>query len=86
MNANEFDQYFDKIDFEFETPHGVFRDALVFSKGFTPALEVVEQMKQDRLAAFINHIENPPPSVDYLLDADGLCVLDENGNPIPKQG
>jgi hypothetical protein len=86
MDANEFDQNFDKIGFEFETQHGLFRDALVFAKGEVPDAETVEQMKQERLTAFINHIENPPPSVDYLLDADGLCVLDENGNPIPKQG
>ena len=86
MDATEFEQQFDRVDFEFETAYGAFKDALVFSKGFTPPLEVIEQMKQERLAAFINHIENPPPSVDYLLDDDGLNVLDENGNPIPKQG
>jgi hypothetical protein len=86
METNQFEELFDTIYFEFETAHGTFKDALVFAKGEVPDAETVERMKQERLAAFINHIENPPPSVDYLLDDNGLNVLDENGNPIPKQG
>lgn len=49
-----------KIDFEFDTPNGVFRDALHLpeDQAFTDA--EIEAMKQQRLDSWIA-IVNPPP-------------------------
>jgi len=58
-----------KIDFEFDTQHGVFKDALVFHDGNVPSDADIESMKIARRDAWINFIENPPP----------------NPNPIPEE-
>lgn len=50
-----------KIDFEYTTKYGVFRDALHLPEDqvFTDA--DIDAMKQQRLDNWIYHVENPPP-------------------------
>jgi hypothetical protein len=49
-----------KIDFEFDTPHGVFRDALHFYGDVIPSDAEIEAMKQERLNNWLA-VVNPPP-------------------------
>jgi hypothetical protein len=52
-----------KIDFEFDTPHGVFRDALHFYGDIIPSDAEIEEMKQQRLnnwLAVVAPPETPP--------------------------
>jgi hypothetical protein len=53
-----------KIEFEYSTPHGIFRDALYVEEGLSD--EQIEAMKLERLNNWIAVIENPP--VEELLD------------------
>ena len=48
-----------KIDFEFETPHGVFRDALHLPDDHGMTAEQIDAMKQQRLDNWLA-IVNPP--------------------------
>jgi len=48
-----------KIDFEFQTEHGVFRDALYFLDDAVPTDEEIERLKQERVdtwLAYMNRI------------------------------
>jgi hypothetical protein len=60
-----------KIDFEYSTPHGIFRDALYVEEGLSD--EQIEAMKQERLSNWIAVIENPPveEAMDYV-EIDGV--------------
>lgn len=50
-----------KIDFEFQTQYGVFRDALHFYDDVIPSDAEIEEMKQQRLNNWIA-IVSPPPA------------------------
>jgi hypothetical protein len=52
-----------KIDFEFETTYGVFRDALHLPNDHTFTDEQITAMKQERLDNWLFVIENPPEVV-----------------------
>jgi SAM-dependent methyltransferase len=57
-----------KIDFEFSTPFGTFRDALFLPPDHPHSEEEVEEMKQERLQKWLDFITNqdygdPPPHV-----------------------
>jgi len=69
-----------KIDFEFDSTYGVFRDALHLPDNHTFTDTEISTMKQQRFDNWIAVVTAPPPN--YVLDADGNVVLDENGNPI----
>jgi hypothetical protein len=69
-----------KIDFEFDSSYGVFRDALHLPDDHGLSDEQIEAMKQQRLNNWIAVITAPPPN--YVLDADGNMVLDADGNPV----
>jgi hypothetical protein len=60
-----------KIDFEYSTPHGIFRDALYVEEGLSD--EQIEAIKQERLNNWIAVIENPPVEevIDYV-EIDGV--------------
>jgi len=61
-----------KIDFEFKTKHGVFRDALHLPEdhGYTP--EQITAMQTERLNNWIDAVENPPvPELD-TVEIDGV--------------
>ena len=70
-----------KINFQFDTKHGVFSDALVLEDNHTLTDEELETMKQTRLDNWIAIVEAPP--VEWQLDSEGNEILDENNNPIP---
>lgn len=69
-----------KIDFEFDSPHGCFRDAIHLPEDHLFTDEEIQAMKQQRFDSWIAIITAPPPN--YVLDADGNIVHDENGNPV----
>jgi hypothetical protein len=60
-----------KIEFEYSTPHGIFRDALYVED--TVSDDQIEAMKQKRLNNWLAIIENPPVEeiVDYI-EIDGV--------------
>jgi hypothetical protein len=49
-----------KIDFEFETPHGVFRDALHLPDDHGMTDEQIDAMKQQRVDNWIAIVTAPP--------------------------
>jgi len=49
-----------KIDFQFETPHGIFRDALHLADDHTFTEEEIQAMKQQRLDKWVALITAPP--------------------------
>jgi hypothetical protein len=49
-----------KIDFEFETPHGVFRDALHLPDNHGMTDEQIDAMKQQRVDNWIAIVTAPP--------------------------
>jgi hypothetical protein len=53
-----------KIDFEFTTPHGVFRDALYLDDAHQLTEAEVNALKQERLDNWLAIIENPPEPVE----------------------
>ena len=50
-----------KIDFEFTTAYGMFRDALYLPDDHTLTEYEISQLKQQRLDGWIYAIENPTP-------------------------
>jgi hypothetical protein len=49
-----------KIDFEFDTPHGVFRDALHLADDHAFTDEEIQAMKQQRVDNWIAVVTAPP--------------------------
>lgn len=49
-----------KIDFEFTTPYGMFRDALHLPADHGLSDEELEALKQERLSNWILAVEGPP--------------------------
>ncbi len=49
-----------KIDFEFDTPHGVFRDALYLPDDHGLSDEQIEAMKKERVDNWIAVVTAPP--------------------------
>ena len=47
-----------KIDFEFETEYGVFRDALHVNEDLAQDTQKIESMKQDRLNKWLKFAKN----------------------------
>lgn len=66
-----------KIDFEFETQYGVFRDAIVLPDDHLLSESDIEAIKLERLNNFIYAVENPPvsePEPEYI-EIDGVKYL-----------
>jgi hypothetical protein len=59
-----------KIDFEVETEHGKFADALYFEDDAVPDEATIEALKQERVDNWIAIITAPPAS-DYV-EIDGV--------------
>ena len=55
-----------KIDFEFQTPHGLFRDALHLADDHTFTDEEIQAMKQQRVDNWIAVVTAPP--VEEVID------------------
>lgn len=61
-----------KIDFEFTTPHGVFRDALHLDDDHSYTDEQIAAMKQERLDNWLFAVENPPEPEPETIEIDGV--------------
>ncbi len=68
-----------KIDFEFTTAYGMFRDALYLPDDHTLTEHEILQLKQQRLDSWIYAVENPPPlsEEDRLLAESFVPPTDE---------
>lgn len=53
-----------KIVFEFETPYGVYRDALYLEDNHTFTDQEINAMKQERVDNWIFVVENPPEAIE----------------------
>ena len=51
-----------KIDFEFETKYGVYRDALYLDDNHNFTEQEIDAMKQQRVDNWLYIVENPPVS------------------------
>jgi hypothetical protein len=66
-----------KIDFEQETAHGVYRDAITLPDDHTLTDADIEAMKQQRVANWVAYMDNPPqpePEPEYI-EIDGVKYL-----------
>ena len=61
-----------KIDFEFTTPYGVFRDALHLPDDHTFTDDQIAAMKQERLDNWLFAVENPPAPEPETIEIDGV--------------
>ena len=61
-----------KIDFEFTTSYGVFRDALHLPDDHGYADEQIAAMKQERLDNWLFAIENPPAPEPETIEIDSV--------------
>ena len=57
-----------KIDFEFDTPHGLFRDALHLPDDHTFTDDEIQAMKQQRVDNWIA-VVTAPPVEEVFVDA-----------------
>lgn len=55
-----------KIDFEFDTKHGKYRDALYLPEDHTFSESEIQAMKEQRRDNWINAVENPLPLTEEL--------------------
>jgi hypothetical protein len=63
-----------KIDFEFQTEHGVYRDALYLAEDHTLTDAEIDALKQERVDNWIAAITTPTepePEPDYI-EIDGI--------------
>ena len=83
-----------KIDFEYTTKYGVFRDALHLLDDHGLSDQQIEDMKQERLNNWLNVIENPPvveeePTALPIPPSSTITIADETYNlleGIPPSG
>ena len=72
-----------KIDFEFETEHGLFRDALHLPEDHSLSEEQLQAMKEQRRDNWIAVVTAPPveePEQDYIeIDGVRYAKVSDNG-------
>lgn len=61
-----------KIDFEFTTQHGVFRDALYLEDDHALTNDQINALKQERLDNWLYSVENPPVPEPETVEIDGV--------------
>ncbi len=61
-----------KIDFEFQTKHGKFRDALHLPDNHDFTQEQIAEMQQARLDNWLFVVENPPEPEPEIVEIDGI--------------
>lgn len=73
-----------KIDFEFETQYGKFRDALYVDDSVSS--EQIEIMKTERLNNWLYVVENPPTPEPETVEIDGTMYekVDIDGQVLLK--
>ena len=78
-----------KIDFEFDTAHGIFRDALHLSDDHTFTAEEIESFKQQRLDNWIAILTAPPQEVvlpETVVQTPSDDYIEVNGIRYMKVG
>ena len=75
-----------KIDFEFTTPYGVFRDALYLDDDHQLSEAEINALKQERLDNWLAAIENPPAPEPETVEIDGVLYekVDVDGQIVLK--
>ena len=72
-----------KIEFEFQTPHGVFRDALHLPEDHKFTDAEIEAMKQQRVDNWVILVETPPVLDEQpdFIEIDGVryAKVSDNG-------
>lgn len=66
-----------KIDFERETRHGVYRDAITLFNEDVYSQEEIEAMMQQRTDSWVAYMDNPPqpePEPEYV-EIDGVKYI-----------
>lgn len=64
-----------KIDFEFQTQYGVFKDALYLEDDHTLTQQEIEDLKQNRLNTWLTAVETPhsfPVDMNSLIEIEGI--------------
>jgi hypothetical protein len=61
-----------KIEFEFETQYGKFRDALYLPDDHIFTAEQIAEMQTERLNNWMLAVENPPPEPE-IVEIDGVA-------------
>lgn len=61
-----------KIDFEFQTPHGKFADALYLPDDHGLSDSEIEAMKEQRRDNWIAVVTAPPPEESTTVEIDGV--------------
>lgn len=61
-----------KIDFEFETVYGKFRDALHLPDDHSYTQEQIAEMQTERLNNWLFNVENPPAPEPETVEIDGV--------------
>lgn len=61
-----------KLDFEFDTPYGWYRDALYLDDDHTYTQEEIRQMELERLANWLYIVENPPEVSPGIVEINGV--------------
>jgi hypothetical protein len=75
-----------KIDFEFTTQYGVFRDALYLDDNHALSEAEINSLKQERLDNWMDAVENPPPSGPEVVEINGILYekVDVEGQTVLK--
>ena len=70
-----------KIDFEFDTPHGIFRDALHLPDDHTFTEDEIQAMKEQRRDNWIAVVTAPPVEQDTTKEIAGETYQKLEGVP-----
>lgn len=75
-----------KIDFEFTTQYGIFRDALYLDDNHALSEAEITNLKQERLDNWLYAIENPPEPEPETVQIDGVLYekIDIDGQIVLK--
>ncbi len=75
-----------KIDFEFTTQYGIFRDALYLNDDHQLTDVEINALKQERLDNWLYAVENPPAPEPEVVEIDGVWYekIDLDGQTVLK--
>lgn len=75
-----------KIDFEFTTQYGIFRDALYLDDNHALSEAEINALKQERLDNWLYAVENPPEPEPEIVEIDGMLYekIDIDGQIVLK--
>jgi len=69
-----------KIDFTFDTQHGIYRDALYLDDNHSFTEQEIESMKQERVDNWIAIITTPTEQVEEIIEEPTEEFLEEVEN------